>query len=93
MPYSLVCEGACNPELPILDKAVRAERHVHKGKHGEDVVDTFASVIPGKPKSVVPPIGEDLGLRLRELVHTPHEAVRTTNDRYVCTICGATRRY
>jgi hypothetical protein len=93
MPYSLVCEGACNPTLPILDAAVKAERNVRKDKHGHHAVETFASIVPGRSKSIVPPISDELGVRLRTLVHTPHEPVKGDSDRYACTVCGCGRRF
>jgi hypothetical protein len=81
--YSLVCEGACNPDVNELSGLVIKAGRTENSKVGKTV--RMVSVLP-----------ESTLKRLRELVHTPHEASYSEpgdGDMYACVKCGHRRRF
>jgi hypothetical protein len=78
---SIVCEGACNPEIVRIDAAIGAVRSVEDGK---------ARGLAGRTMSAARGVSPGTIQAMRRLRHTVHVE---TGAGWLCLACGHVRQY
>lgn len=81
--YELVCEGACNPRLKLVDAAFASVGRTEIAKVG-----TLVKTVSNAPESLV--------ASARAMTHTAHARTGVDtdgHDLYACLVCGAARRF